>query len=90
MNTMSPSLSTTSSPVTIRVADRPVLAVAPGVGGPIQFQFNSRTGVSYVVERATPLTSFSPVVANPRTGGTLQFQETNASAAQRSYRVRLE
>ena len=84
------SLSTTSSPVTIRVADRPVLVVGPGVGGPIQFQFSSRTGVNYVVERATPLTGFSPVATNPGVGGTLQFQETSAGALQRSYRVRLE
>lgn len=84
------SLSTTSAPVTIRVADRPVLVVGPGVGGPIQFQFNSRTGVNYIVERATPLTGFSPVATNPGSGGSLQFQETDASASQRAYRVRLE
>ena len=86
----SSSLSTTSAPVTIRVADRPALVLVPGAGGPIQFQFNSRTGVNYVVERATPLSTFSPVATNPGTGGSLQFQETNASEAQRSYRVRLE
>ena len=84
------SLSTTSPPVTVRVTDRPVLVVGPGLGGPIQFQFTSRTGVNYIVERATPLAGFSPVATNAGTGGTLQFQETNGSALQRTYRVRLE
>jgi len=84
------SLSATSAPVVVRVADRPTLAVSPGITGPIKFQFNTVTGIDYVVERATPLTNFSAVVTNPGTGGILQFGETDASASQRSYRVRLQ
>lgn len=84
------SLSTTSAPVTVRVADRPALVTSPGIGGPVQFQFNSRTGVDYVIERATSLTNFIPAVTNPGNGGTLQFQETDGSAGQRNYRVRLQ
>ena len=84
------SLSTTSAPVVVRVADRPTLAVSPGITGPIRFQFSTVTGIDYVVERATPLTNFSAVVTNPGTGGILQFGETDASASQRSYRVRLQ
>ena len=84
------SLSTTSAPVTIRVADRPGLTAIPGVGGPIQFQFHTRTGVDYVVERATALTNFSPVVTNPGSGGPVLFQEPDGNSAQRNYRVRLQ
>ncbi len=84
------SLNATSGPVVIRVADRPTLVVSPGVSGPLQFQFSSQVGIDYVVERATPLTGFSGVATNPGTGGTLQFEETDGSASQRTYRVRLQ
>ena len=81
-------LSTTSAPVTIRVSDGPVLVFARGTNGPIRFQFNSVTGINYVVERGVPLTNFSPVVTNPGSGGVIQFSETNSADAQRTYRVR--
>ncbi len=82
------SLSATSAPVIIRVTDGPVLVFSRGLNGPIQFQFNSITGASYVVERASPLTNFTPIVTNPGNGGIIQFSETNSSDAQRTYRVR--
>jgi len=84
------SLSATSAPVVIRVADRPSLVVSPGAAGPIRFQYSTVAGIDYVVERSTTLTSFSSVVTNPGTGGILQFDETDASESQRSYRVRLQ
>jgi len=84
------SLNATSAPVTIRLVDRPGLIVSPGLAGPLRFQFSTIAGIAYIVERATLLTNFSPVVTNPGTGGVLQFEETDASAGQRSYRVRLE
>jgi hypothetical protein len=82
-------VTTTSAPVTIRVADRPVLEFARGSNGPIQFQFNSATGINYVVERAT-LTNFSPVITNPGTASPISYSETNGSATQRTYQVRLQ
>jgi hypothetical protein len=82
-------LMATSAPVTVRVADRPVLAFARGSNGPIHFQFNSATGINYVVERGT-LTNFSPVITNPGTASPISYSETNSSATQRTYRVRLQ
>ena len=82
------SLSATSAPVTIRVSDGPVLVFGRGTNGPIQFHFNSVTGINDVVERGVPLTNFSPVVTNPGSGGVIQFSETNNADAQRTYRVR--
>jgi hypothetical protein len=79
----------TSAPVTVRVADRPVLEFARGSNGPIQFQFNSATGINYVVERGI-LTNFSPVITNAGTASPISYSETNGSATQRSYRVRLQ
>lgn len=83
-------LVTTSAPVTIRVANRPGLVAAPGVTGPIRFEFNTATGITYVIERAGALTNFSSVATNPGSGGVLQFNETNSAASQRTYRVRLQ
>lgn len=84
------SLATTSAPVTVRVAGRPFLSFQAGANGPLQFQFNTVAGVNYVVEQASPLTNFSPVVTNPGSGGALQFSETNGGPPQRTYRVRLQ
>ena len=78
-----------SAPVIIRVASPPVLIPARGAMGPLQFQFNSATGINYVVESGT-LTNFSPVVTNPGTASPITYSETNASATQRTYRVRLQ
>src|SRR5262249_55185328 len=80
------SLNTTSAPVVTRVADRPPLVVSPGVSGPLRIQFSSAVGIDYVVERATPLTGFSPMVTNPGTGGSITFDETDGSASQHTYR----
>ncbi len=78
-----------SSPIIVRVASRPVLELAPGSNGPIQFQFNSATGINYVVESGT-LTNFSPVITNAGTASPISYSETNGSATQRTYRVRLQ
>ena len=80
-------LATTSSAVTIRIANQPTLSVVPAISG---FEFTTRTGISYVIERALALTNFSSVATNAGSGGILQFQETNTSPTQRTYRVRLE
>ena len=80
----------TSAPVVVRVASKPVLSFAHGTNGPLQFLFNTATGVSYVVDRGLPLTNFSPVVTNPGSGGVLQFSETNSVPAQGTYRVRVQ
>jgi hypothetical protein len=84
------SLNATSAPIVIRVADRPTLMVSPGISGPLQLQFNSAVGIDYVVERATPLTGFSGIVTNSGTGAAITFDETDSSASQRIYRVRLQ
>jgi len=86
-------LSATSAPVIIRVVNRPVIAFARGSNGPLQLQFNTATGVDYVVERSLFLTNasnFSGFLTNPGTGGTLQFSETNAGSARRFFRVRVQ
>ncbi len=82
--------SATSAPVNIRVVTRPLLSFARGTNGPLQFQFNSVTGVSYIVEGATNVTNFSSVATNPGTGSALQFSQTNPAPAQRFFRLRLE
>lgn len=84
------SAASTSAPVNVRIASLPTLQVLRGTNGPLQLQFNSATGINYVVERAVPLTNFSPVVTNAGKGSPIQFAETNASAAQSTYRVRLQ
>jgi hypothetical protein len=71
------------------VADRPVLAFARSSNGPLRFQFNSAVGINYVVERST-LTNFSPIFTNPGTAGPITYSETNSSATQHTYRVRLQ
>ena len=63
--------------------------VCTDASGPLQFQFNTVTGVSYVVDCGLPLTNFSPVVTNPGHGGVLQFSETNAVPSQGTCRVRV-
>ena len=82
-------LGTESAPVIIRVAERPVLEFARGSNGPIQFQFNSATGINYIVESGI-LTNFSPVITNAGTANPITYSGTNGSATQRTYRVRLE
>jgi len=83
-------LVTTSAPVNIRVATRPLLSFERGTNGPFQFQFNSVTGVNYVVEGSTALTNFSSVVTNAGSGGAIKFSQTNPAPAQRFFRLRLE
>jgi hypothetical protein len=80
---------TVSAPVIVRVASPPPLAFARGSNGPIQFQFNSATGINYVVERGG-LTNFSPVITNAGSAGPISYSETDGSATQRTYRVRLQ
>jgi hypothetical protein len=83
-------LKATSAPVSIQVVSGPRLVFAPGTNGPVRFQFQSSNGVSYVIERALPLTNFTPVVTNPGNGGTLQYSETNGGPGQGTYRVRAQ
>jgi hypothetical protein len=84
------SAASTSAPVNVRIASLPTLQVLRGTNGPLQLQFNSATGINYVIERAAPLTNFSPVVTNVGKGSPIQFAETNVSAVQGTYRVRLQ
>jgi hypothetical protein len=84
------SLTATSAPVTIHMLGGPRLVFAPGTNGPIRFTFQSSNGYNYVIERALPLTNFTPVVTNPGNGGTLQYAETNGVPSQGTYRVRVQ
>lgn len=83
-------LSATSALVNVRMASPPLLSFERGASGPVVLQFNSVTGVNYVLERGVPLTNFAPVITNPGNGGTILFSETNSGAAQQTYRVRLQ
>jgi hypothetical protein len=83
-------LSSTSLPVNIRVVARPLVSFERGTNGPLQFRFNSVTGVNYVVEGSTALTNFSSIVTNAGSGSLLQFSQTNPAPAQRFFRLRLE
>jgi hypothetical protein len=83
-------LTMTSAPVAIRVTDRPMLLALPGISGPLSFQYNTSIGISYIVERASPLNTFAPVRTNLGTGGILQFDETDGSETQRTYRLQLK
>jgi plastocyanin len=83
-------LSSTSLPVNIRVVTRPLLNFERGTNGPFQFQFNSATGVNYVVEGSTALTNFSSIVTNAGSGGAIKFSQTNPAPSQRFFRLRLE
>ena len=84
------SLFTTSSPVTVRVATRPALSFERGSNGPLRLQFNSVTGVNYVIQGATNVTNFSSIATNAGTGSPLQFSQTNPAPSERFFRVRLE
>jgi plastocyanin len=83
-------LVTTSAPVNIRVVTRPSLSFERGTNGPLQFRFNTVTGVNYVVEGSIALTNFSSIVTNAGSGSLLQFSQTNPAPAQRFFRLRLE
>lgn len=82
----------TSAPVNIRVVTRPALIFSPGTNGPLQFSFNTVTGVNYVVEGGTAVTNVSAtsLTTNPGSGGPLTFTQTNPASAQRFFRVRLQ
>lgn len=82
-------LTGTSAPVTVRVVNRPRLVFSPGLNGPLSFQFQSATGVNYVVERGLPFTNFTSVATNAGSGGIVQFSETNRALGQATYRVQV-
>jgi plastocyanin len=83
-------LVTTSAPVLVRVAPQPTLVPAPGANGPLQFSFNTVTGIDYVVESSATLTNFVPVKTNAGSGGAQQFAQTNALPPQNAFRLRLQ
>jgi plastocyanin len=83
-------LAATSAPVIVRVAPPLTLVPMPGVNGPIQFLFNTVTGIDYVVESSASLTNFAPVVTNVGSGSAQQFAQTNSLPAQNAFRVRLQ
>jgi hypothetical protein len=78
--------------VNIRVVSPPVLVFEPSTNGPLQFHFNTVTGVTYVVEGGTSVTNMSSasIVTNSGNGGSLRFTQTNPAPTQRFIRVRLE
>jgi len=80
----------TSPPVTLRVAPPPLIAASRGANGPLQFSFNTVTGVNYVVEGSLVVTNFSPIVTNIGSGGAQQFFQNNPAPTQRFFRVRLQ
>jgi hypothetical protein len=82
-------LTATSGPVTFHVLSGLRVTVAPSLGGPLQLQFPSSNGFTYIIERASPLTNFVPIRTNPG-GGTITFTETNGGPSQQSYRVRIQ
>lgn len=83
-------LSATSAPVLVRVGVKPALTFLRGTNSPLQFQFNSATGINYVIERSAAVTNFTPVSTNAGSGGVLQFSETNGPLPQKFIRVRLQ
>jgi plastocyanin len=84
------SLRATSAPVQLRVVTPPQLVFDRGSNGPLQFQFNTVTGVNYVVEGTPDMTNFSAYLTNAGTGATQQFTPTNSGPTQNFFRVRLE
>ena len=82
--------STTSSAISVRVVPTPLLSLVTASNTPIQFQFNTVTGVNYVVEGATVLTNFGGLVTNSGSGNAMQYSAPSNSPAQQFYRVRVQ
>jgi hypothetical protein len=82
--------STTSSAVNVRVVPTPSLILATPTNSPIRFEFNTVTGVSYVVEGATLLTNFGSLATNPGSGSAIQYSAPSNSPVQQFYRVRVQ
>lgn len=83
-------LNATSTPVNIRVVNRPTLAVTPGPDSSFVLRFNTVAGVNYVVEQSAGLTNFSAVRTNAGTGLPAEVAEMNAAPGQKFFRVRLQ
>jgi len=78
----------TSAPVNIRVIDQPRLVMQPGANGPIQFSFNTITGLNYIVQASTgQFTNWSGLVTNRATTTTQAYVETLDAGPLRFYRV---
>jgi len=56
--------------------------------GQFNLRFPSPNGQSYVVETSTNLSGWLPLATNVSSGGWFIFQDTNALAAPRFYRIR--
>jgi plastocyanin len=82
------SLIGTSAPVNIRVIEGPLLVAKPGTNGPIQFSYNTGTGLSYVVQATTdPVTNWSGVTTNRATTTNQTYTEKADAGPLRFYRV---
>jgi hypothetical protein len=78
----------TSAPVNIRVIDQPMLVMQPGANGPIQFSFNTVTGLNYIVQASTDqFTNWSGLVTNRATTTNQAYVETWDAGPLRFYRV---
>ncbi|MCW5554809.1 MAG: hypothetical protein KIS67_21930 [Verrucomicrobiae bacterium] len=78
----------TSAPVVIRLIDQPLLVTQPGTSGPIQFSFNTVTGLNYIVQGSTDqFTNWSGLVTNRATTTNHAYAETWDAGPIRFYRV---
>jgi plastocyanin len=54
----------------------------------VQFNYTATSGLIYVVDRAVILGVWTPINTNVASGGSVSFQDSNASGAAQYYRVR--
>jgi len=81
-------MSGTSAPVIIRVIEQPLLVTQSDTNGPIQFSFNTVTGLNYIVQGSTDqLTNWSGLVTNRATTTNHAYAETWDAGPVRFYRV---
>jgi hypothetical protein len=81
-------MSGTSSPVNIRVIEQPLLVTQSDTNGPIQFSFNTVTGLNYIVQASTDqFTNWSGLVTNRATTTNQAYVETWDAGPLRFYRV---
>jgi beta-galactosidase len=84
------SSATNSSPATIGITVKPltVQVLGPQVSGQFSLSFQGQNGQNYVLETSTNLADWSPVWTNAPTNGVIQFVYTNATDANRFYRLK--
>ena len=82
--------STTTNAVTIHVVT-PATTTLGGTqllsGTNFQFSYAATIGLTYVVQRSSDLRNWTSIATNATTTNPVHFQDTNATATQRFYRV---